>query len=75
MPLLIFPLLVKRIDLVLSSPKWILSLLSTNQLHKLEKSLFNSDGMTYGFLSWNIKQESYAYSRSLQSTDCAISFT
>ena len=30
---LILRLLLKRIDLVLSSPKWILNLLSTNQSH------------------------------------------
>ena len=31
----------KSIDFVVSSPMWILSLLSTNQSHILEKSTFN----------------------------------
>ena len=38
---LILFLLAKNIDLVLSSPKWILSLLSTNQSQRELKSSFN----------------------------------
>ena len=37
----ILNLVAKSIDLVLSSPKWILSLLSTNQSQLLSKSLFS----------------------------------
>ena len=49
--LLLWFLGLKRIDFVLSSPKWIESLLSTNQSHRLLKSLFSFTSISGIFLS------------------------
>ena len=65
---------VKRIDFVLSSPKWILSLLSTNQSHILEKSKFNYFSISLISLRWQTKHESLACRKRWHLTDCDMSF-
>ena len=71
---LILCLLPNKIDFVLSSPKWILNLLSTNQSQSILKFLFSADSISVISLCWNIKQVSSAYSNSSQSTAYGISF-
>ena len=60
---LILRLLLKRIDLVLSSPKWMLSLLSTNQSHIKLKFLLSWISIFLIPLCWKIWQVSSAYKR------------
>ena len=66
---------VKRLHFVLSSPKWILSLLPTNQSHRELKSLFNWSCMTSTFLCEKNRTESSAYSNKSHYMACGISFT
>ena len=49
-----------NIDLVLSCPKCILNFLSTNQSHKLEKSLISSFSILITLLCWKTIQVSPA---------------
>ena len=53
----------KRKDLVLSSPKWMLNLLSFNQSQRLEKFKFNWSSISYSFSCWNVRQIWFAYQR------------
>ena len=71
---LILYLLQNRIDFVLSLPKWILDLFSTNQSQNIVKVLFSAISISVISLYWNTKQVSSAYSNSLQSTVCGTSF-
>ena len=71
---LILYLLPNKIDFVLSSPKWVLNLLSTNQPQSILKFLFGADSISVISLCWNIKQVSSAYSNSSQATSCGVSF-
>ena len=71
---LISCLLPNKIDFVLSSPKWILNLLSTNQSQSMVKFLFNTVLISGICFCWNIKQVSSAYSNSSQTTACGRSF-
>ena len=71
---LAFRLLANRIHLVLSSPKWILSLLFMNQLHRSEKFLVNTFSIWFISLCWYIMQESSAYKSKSQDIACGISF-
>ena len=50
----------KSIGFVLFLPNWILSLLSTNQLHILEKSTFNCFWVSLIYLCWQTSGESSA---------------
>ena len=54
-------LFTKRIDLDLSSPKWILSLFSMNQSQRLAKSSFSFFSISFKSLCWNTRHESSAY--------------
>ena len=65
----------KRMDLVLSSPKCILSLFSTNQLQRELKFLFKLFSIRSKSVSLKIRQESSAYRSKSQSTAHAMSFT
>ena len=62
-------------DLVLSTPKWMLSLLKRNHSHKLLKSLFKCFSISVTCLCWKIRQESSAYSNRSEDTACFISLT
>ena len=53
-------LVEKRIDLVLSFPKWMLNLLSTNQSHIFEKFFVSSSFICSRSLCWNNKHVSSA---------------
>ena len=64
-----------RMDLVFSSPKWILSLFSKNYLYRLLKSLFKCVSVSVTCLSWKTRQESSAYSDRSNGTACFISLT
>ena len=55
-----FCLVLNKIDFVLSLVKCILNLLSTNQSHKLEKSLSSSFSNSVTFLKWKTTQRSSA---------------
>ena len=55
----VFP--VKSMDLVLSSPKWILSLLSTNQSQSLLNSVLSLSEIVSRSLAWKTRQVSSAY--------------
>ena len=54
----------KSIDSVLSSPEWILSILSTKQSHILVISTFNYFSISLISLCWEIRHESSAYRKS-----------
>ena len=59
-------LVPNNIDFVLSCPKSILNLLSTNQLHKLEKSPISCFSVSISLLSWkNIEVSSVQSNESL----------
>ena len=62
-------------DLVLSTPKWMLSLLKRNHSHKLLKSLFKCFSISVTCLCWKIRQELSAYSNRSEDTACFISLT
>ena len=62
----------KRIDLVLSLRKWILSLLPTNQSNMLQKFLVSSLFIWFRFLCWYSKHVSSAYRNRSLSTACGI---
>ena len=64
-----------RMDLVLSSPKWMLSLLSRNHSHRLLKSLFKCVSISVTCLFWKTRQESSAYSNRSDDTACLTSLT
>ena len=64
----------KRIDLVLSFPKWMFNLLSTNQSHILEKFLVSSSFILSRSLCWNYKHVSSAERNRSQSTACGMLF-
>ena len=66
--------LPNKIDFVLSSPKWILNLLSTSQSQSIPKFLFSATSISIISYSWNIKQVSSAYGNSSQLTVSGISF-
>ena len=68
-------LVPNRMDLVLSSPKWILSLLSRNHSHRSLKSLFKCVSIWVTCLCWETMQESSAYSKRSDDTACFISLT
>ena len=53
-------LVQNKIDFVLSWPKCTLNLLSTNQSHKLEKSLSSCFSISVTFLCWKTTQVSSA---------------
>ena len=53
-------LVPNKIDFVLSWPKCTLNLLSTNQSHKLEKSLSSCFSISVTFLCWKTMQVSPA---------------
>ena len=55
-------------DFVLSSQKYTLSLLSTNQSTKVEKSLFRCSSIVFIFLCWKTRQVSSVYNKSSLST-------
>ena len=55
-------------DFVLSSPKCTLSLLSTNQSTRVEKSLFRCSSIVFIFLYWKTRQVSLIYNKSSLST-------
>ena len=61
----------KRMDFVLSSRKWILNLLSTNQSQMFEKCLLSCSIILMS-LCWEIRPVSWAYSRRSQFTACTI---
>ena len=63
------------IDLVLSSPKWILSLLSTIQSHMFAKSSFNYFSISWIFLLWKTRHVSSTYKNRLHLTALGISLT
>ena len=65
----------KRMDLVLSSPKLMLSLLSRNYSRSLLKSLFKCFLISVTRLCWKIRQESSSYSNRSEDTACLISLT
>ena len=67
-------LLANKIHFVLSSPKCILNLLSTNQSHKLEKFVFNTLEISFISLCWYIMQESSAYKSKSQDIAYGIPF-
>ena len=58
--LFILRLEAKSIDLVLSSPKWMLSLLSTNHSQMFLKYLFQLFSISITSFHWKTKQESSA---------------
>ena len=60
-------------DFVLSSPKCTLSLLSTNQSTKVEKSLFQCSSIVFIFLCWKTRLVSLAYNKSSLSTAYGMS--
>ena len=68
-------LLAKRIDLVLSSPKCILSLLPTNQSQILSKSLLSCFSISSTSLYCYKMHESSAYKSEIDMTACGIPFT
>ena len=53
-------LVTNNIDFVLSCPQCILNLLSTNQSHKLEKSLISCFSISIALLCWKTIQVSSA---------------
>ena len=67
-------LVEKRIDLVLSFPKWMFNLLSTNQSHILEKFLVSSSFIHSRSICWNYKHVSSAERNRSQSTACGMLF-
>ena len=67
-------LLANRIDLVLSSPKYILSLLSTNKPHIFSKSLLSRFSVSSTSLCWYKMHESSAYKSTVDLTACGLSF-
>ena len=60
-------------DFVLYSPKYTLSLLSTNQSTKVENSLLRCSSIVFVFLCWETRQVSSVYNKSSLSTACGIS--
>ena len=64
-----------RMDLVLSSPKWILKLLSRNHSHRLLKSLFKYVSILVTCVHWKTRQESPAYGNRSVDTVCFILLT
>ena len=64
-----------RIDFVLSSPKWMLSLLSMNYSQRELKSLFSCSSIVLVSFAVYIRQVSSAYNNSSELTACGISFT
>ena len=73
--LFILRLEAKSIDLVLSSPKWMLSLLSTNHSQMFVKSSFNCFSISITFFPWKTRQGSSAYRNRFYLTACGMSFT
>ena len=71
--LLILRLLAKRIALVLSSPKCMLNLLSTNQLQTFSRSLFSCFPFSSTPLCWYIRHESWRYKNRFDFTVCGMS--
>ena len=65
----------KSIDFVLSSPKLILSLLSTNQSHILEKSTFSCFSIWLISLCWQTRHESLANRKRWNLAACDMSLT
>ena len=63
----------RSMHFVLSSPKWILNLLSTNHSHKLAKTLFNWCSIVWTSICWNIRRESSAYKNKSEWTARGIS--
>ena len=66
---------VKRMEFVLSSPKWMLNLLCLNQLQMFEKFLFSCCSIILMSLYWKIRPVSSALSRRSQFIVCTILFT
>ena len=65
----------KSIDFFLSSPKWILSLLSTNRSHVLEKSTINCFSIVLISLCRKTRHESSAYRNRWHLTACDMPLT
>ena len=73
-PIFFFLLLVeKRIDLVLSSQKWMLNFLLINQSHILQKLIVSSLFIWSRSLCWYSNHTSSVYGNRSQSTTCGIS--
>ena len=66
---------LKSMRFVLSSPRWLVNLLSTNYSHKLAKSLFNWCTIVWTSLCWNVRLESSAYKGKSEWTAWGISLT
>ena len=66
-------LLLKRIDIVLSSLKSTLRLLSTNQSH-IKLKFLSLISISLMSLCWNIRQASSAYKSSSHLTACGVSY-
>ena len=60
-------------DFILSSPKYRLSVLSTNQSTKVENSLLRCSSIVFIVLCWETRQGSLVYNKSSLSTACGIS--
>ena len=65
----------RSMHFVLSSPRWILNLLSTNHSCKLAKSLIYWCSILWTSLCWNVRPESFAYKSKLEWTAWGISLT
>ena len=72
--LFILRLEAESIDLVLSSPKWMLSLLFTNHSQMFVKSSFNCFSISITSFPWKTSQESSAYKNRFEVTACGMSF-
>ena len=68
-------LLAKRTDFVLSSPKWILSLLSTNQSQRFSKSSLSHFSICTMSLCWYKIHELSAYKSRVDGMACGILLT
>ena len=68
-------LLAKRSNLVLSSPKCVLSLLPTNQSQKSSKSLLSYFSIWSTSLCWYKMYESFTFKSKVDLTACDISFS
>ena len=62
-------------DFISPLPKCTISLLSTNQSTKVEKSLFRCPFAVVILLCWKTRQVSLAYNESSLSTACGMSLT
>ena len=65
----------QKMELILSSSKWILRLLSTNQSHMFPKSLFNCFLISLIFLLWKTSHVPSAYKNRLHLTAIGISLS